>query len=119
MGLRSEWRRAAGTPSVANGLIYVGADTEGDTSGTPHEFYVLADTDVLPASGSVCSYPLGPVGSGLPLGPACTAAGFKPVSVPQTVVHFPLTGAMPGHPAIAEGRVFVATTAGYLYGLAP
>jgi hypothetical protein len=26
---------------------------------------------------------------------------------------------MPGHPAIAEGRVFVATTAGYLYGLAP
>jgi hypothetical protein len=61
---------AAGAPSVANGLIYVGADTEGDTSATPHEFYVLADTDVLPASGSVCSYPLGPVGSG-----ASTRAG--------------------------------------------
>jgi outer membrane protein assembly factor BamB len=109
----------AGAPSVANGLIYVGADSEFDTSATPHEFYVLADTDVLPASGTVCSYPLGPVGSGFPPGPACTGAGFKPVPVPQYVVHFPLTGAMPGHPAIAEGRVFVATTAGYLYGLAP
>jgi len=109
----------AGAPSVANGLIYVGADTEFDTSPTPHEFYVLADTDTLSPSGSVCSYPLGPAGSGLPVGPACTGAGFKAVPVPQVVVHFPLTGAVPGHPAIAEGRVFVATTAGYLYGLAP
>ena len=110
---------AAGASSVAKGLIYVGADTEGDTSPTPHEFYVLADTDTLPPSGSVCSYPLGPAGSGLPVGPACTGAGFKAVPVPQVVVHFPLKGSMPGHPAIAEGRVFVATTAGYLYGLAP
>ena len=97
----------------------MGADTEADTSPTPHEFYVLADTDTLPPSGSVCSYPLGPAGSGLPVGPACTGAGFKPVPMPQPVLHFPLTGAMPGHPAIAEGRVFVSTTAGYLYGLAP
>ena len=110
---------AAGAPSVANGLIYIGADTEGDTSPTPHEFYVLADTDTLPAAGSVCSYPLGPAGSGEPVGPACTGAGFKPVPVPQTVMHLSLTGAIPGHPAIADGRVFVATTAGYLYGLAP
>ncbi len=99
---------AAGAPSVAHGLIYVGADTEFDTSATPHEFYVLADTDVLSASGSVCSYPLGPAGSGFPPGPACTGAGFKPVPVPQTIVHFPLTGAMPVHPAIAEGRVLLA-----------
>jgi outer membrane protein assembly factor BamB len=111
--------QATGAPSVANGLIYVGADTEFDTSATPHQFYVLADKDTLPPSGQVCSYPLGPAGSGLPVGPACTGAGFKPVPVPQIVVQFPLTGAMPGHPAIAEGRVFVATTAGYLYGLAP
>jgi outer membrane protein assembly factor BamB len=110
---------AAGAPSVANGLIYVGADTEFDTSPTPHQFYVLADTDTLPAAGSVCSYPLGPASSGFPVGPACTGAGFKSVSVPQTVVHFALKGAIPGHPAIAEGRVFVATTAGFLYGLAP
>ena len=80
---------------------------------------MLADTDTLPASGSVCSYPLGPAGSGFPVGPACTGAGFKAVPVPQPVIHFPLTGAMPAHPAIAEGRVFVSTTAGYLYGLAP
>jgi hypothetical protein len=110
---------AAGAPSVAHGLIYVGADTEGDTSPTPHNFYVLADPDELPPAGSACSYPLGPLGSGLPVGPACTGAGFKTVPIPQIVVQFPLTGAMPGHPAIAEGRVFVATTAGYLYGLAP
>jgi outer membrane protein assembly factor BamB len=110
---------AAGAPSVANGLIYVGADTEFDTSATPHEFYVLADIDVVLPTSFVCSYPLGPAGSGFPVGPACAGAGFKPVPVPQYVVHFPLTGAMPGHPAIAEGRVFVATTAGYLYGLAP
>lgn len=110
---------AAGAPSVAHGLIYVGADTEGDTSPTPHQFYVLADTDTLPASGSVCSYPLGPAGSGLPVGPSCVGAGFKAVPVPQIVTQVTLTGAMPGHPAIAEGRVYVATTAGFLYGLAP
>ena len=103
---------AAGAPSLAHGLIYVGADTEFDTSATPHEFYVLADTDTLPASGSVCSYP------NIPLGPLCTGS-FKPVSVPQTVTHLALTGAIPAHPAIAEGRVFVATTAGFLYGLTP
>jgi outer membrane protein assembly factor BamB len=108
----------AGAPSVANGLIYVGADTEFDTSATPHEFDVLLD-DVSHATQFVCSYPLGPAGSGLPVGPACTGAGFKPVPVPQRVRQLTLTGAMPGHPAISEGRVFVATTAGYLYGLAP
>ncbi len=109
----------AGAPSVAHGLIYVGADTEFDTSSNPHELYVLADPEVLPAAGTACSYPLGPASSGFPPGPACTGAGFKIVNVPQTVVHFPLKGAMPAHPAIAEGRVFVATTGGYLYGLAP
>jgi hypothetical protein len=108
---------AAGAPSVANGLIYVGADTEGDTSATPHEFDVLADTEVQKATQFVCSYPQGPP-TPIPPGPTCSA-GFKPVPVPQRVVHLTLTGAMPGHPAIAEGRVFVATTAGYLYGLAP
>ncbi len=42
---------------------------------------------------------VGPASSGFPPGPACTPAGFKIVSVPQTVVHFPLHGAMPGQPA--------------------
>lgn len=107
----------AGAPSVANGLIYVGADTEFDTSATPHDFDVLADTDVLKATLFVCSYPQGPPAP-KPPGPVCSA-GFNVVPVPQRVGHLTLTGAMPGHPAIAEGRVFVATTAGYLYGLAP
>ena len=107
----------AGAPSVANGLIYVGADTEFDTSATAHDFDVLADTEVVKATKFVCSYPQGPPAP-IPPGPVCSA-GFKPVPVPERVGHLTLTGAMPGHPAIAEGRVFVATTAGYLYGLAP
>jgi outer membrane protein assembly factor BamB len=107
----------AGAPSVANGLIYVGADTEFDTSATPHDFDVLADTEVVKATKFVCSYPQGPPAP-IPPGPVCSA-GFKTVPVPERVGHLTLTGAIPGHPAIAEGRVFVATTAGYLYGLAP
>jgi hypothetical protein len=107
----------AGAPSVANGLIYVGADSEFDTSATPHDFDVLADTEVLKPTKFVCSYPQGPPAP-IPPGPVCSA-GFKAVPVPERVGHLTLTGAMPGHPAIAEGRVFVATTAGYLYGLAP
>ena len=108
---------AAGAPSVANGLIYVGADTEGDTSDTGHEFYVLPDTETIKATLFVCSYPQSPPAP-VPPGPVCSA-GFKVVPVPTPITHLTLKGSMPGHPAIAEGRVFVATTAGYLYGLAP
>lgn len=97
----------AGSPSVANGVIFVGT-----ALGT---FYALADTDVLPPASFVCSYP------NVPVGITCSSGGFKNVGVPTLVKNPPLslTGSIPGIPAISNGQVFVATTAGHLYGLVP
>ncbi len=97
----------AGAPSIANGVIYVGT-----SSG---QFYAIADTDVVPPSTFVCSFPE----SGLPAGAVCFQGGFKSVPVPAVVRQLPLSGSIPGIPAISNGKVFVATTAGHLYALAP
>ncbi len=95
----------AGAPSVANGVIYVGT-----SSG---QFYAIADTDVLPPSSFMCSYP------NVAAGFTCSSGGFRNVPVPTIVRQLTLTGSIPGIPAISNGQVFVATTSGHLYALAP
>jgi outer membrane protein assembly factor BamB len=92
-----------GVPSFASGVIYVGTE-----SGS---FYALADTDVLPPSSFVCSYP------NIPSGLTCSSGGFRNVGVPVVVRQLSLSGSIPGIPAVSNGQVFVATTSGHLYGL--
>lgn len=96
----------AGSPSVANGVIYLGTSTG--------SFYAIADTDVLPPTApSVCSYP------NVPAGFTCFSGGFRNVPVPTVVKQLSLSGSIPGVPAISSGQVLVATTTGHLYGLVP
>jgi outer membrane protein assembly factor BamB len=105
---------AAGGVSIANHIIYVGAsETYVSASMALHRFYALADTDVLPPTTYVCSYPS--IAVGLP----CSTAGFRNVPVPRVLRQNDLIGSIPGIPAIANGQVFVATAAGRLYGLIP
>jgi outer membrane protein assembly factor BamB len=101
----------AGGVSVANGVIYLGTWSPFSTSATPHHFYAVADTDVLPPSTFVCSY------TSLPSGFMCSSAGFRNVPVPIIVKDLTLTGSIQAIPAVSNGRVFVATAAGHLYAL--
>ena len=94
---------AVGPPSVANGVIYTGTSSD--------HFYAIADTDVLPSTTSVCSYPNVPAGS------ICLQGRFRNVPVPIIVKDLTLVGSIPGIAAIVNGGVFVATTAGHVYGL--
>jgi outer membrane protein assembly factor BamB len=113
---RSRWildvDGAVGSPSVANGVIYVGTSTG--------RFYAIADTDVLPPLFEVCDYP-NVIGEN-----TCTAGHFKMKPVPRIVSNpdaagnghpILLEGSIPGIPAIANGAVYVATTLGHLYRL--
>jgi outer membrane protein assembly factor BamB len=101
----------AGAISVANGVIYLGTWTPFDTSASPHHFYAIADTDVIPPSSYVCSYP------SLPTGIACSSAGFRNVPVPTIVRDLTLAGSIQSIPAVSAGRVYVATAGGHLYSL--
>lgn len=108
----------AGGVSVANGVIYLGTWTPFDTSTTPHQFYVIADTDVSPSTTSICSF------SQVASGSACAMAGFHDVPVPNVLVPnatntITLTGSIQAVPAISGGRVYVATAGGHLYALGP
>ncbi|HEY4846354.1 MAG TPA: PQQ-binding-like beta-propeller repeat protein [Methylocella sp.] len=103
----------AGGVSVANGVIYLGTWTPFDTSPSPHHFYAIADTDVLPSTTSVCSYP------SIPAGVTCFNAGFRNVPVPVIVKDLTLVGSIQAIPAVSAGRVYVATAGGHLYALGP
>lgn len=59
-------RQNADVVSVANGVIYLGTWTPFDTSTSPHNLLVIADTDVLPPASFVCSYPSIPTDSCAP-----------------------------------------------------
>jgi outer membrane protein assembly factor BamB len=96
---------APGAPSTANGVIYVGSD-DGN-------FYAYADTTILPPASFVCSYP------GLPSGLSCSAASFQNIGVPAQLKAVAITGSVTGVPAISDGQVYVATTAGHVIGLTP
>jgi len=101
----------AGGVSVANGVIYLGTWDPFDTGGGAHHFYAIADTDVIPPTSYVCSYP------SLPSGFTCFMAGLRNVPVPNIVRDLTLIGSIQAVPAIVKGQVYVATNAGYLYAL--
>ena len=117
---RIRWRLdvdgAVGSPSVANGVIYVGTSV-GTSTGN---FYAIADIHELPPPFESCEYP-NVVGEN-----TCTAGHFKMKPVPRIVSNpdaagkghpILLEGSIPGISAIVNGAVYVATTAGHLYKL--
>lgn len=93
-----------GVPSGRAGFIFVGT-----RSGW---LVVFADPSIEPPSGYRCEHPDVET-------PICTQFGFRLIPDPQIVTEVQLNGAVSGEPALAADRVYVATTAGYLYALRP
>lgn len=94
-----------GPPSVTRGIVYVG------TAGG--RLVALADPSVWPAQGSRCSRPTVDAA-------ACVANGYTLVPVPTVLRDVPLgAGPILTEPALAGGRVFVATTGGVVFMLEP
>lgn len=100
-----------GPPTVTRGVVYVGT-----TSG---RLVVAADPAVSPAAGWRCSHP--DVSN-----PICALIGaLSPGSMtrlvpdPAVLANIQLDGSILTEPALANGRVYVATSAGKLYMLEP
>lgn len=99
---------ALGPPTVSRGVVFVGT-----SSG---KLVVLADPSIWPGAGWRCSNP--DVSNAL-----CVANGFRFVPEPAVLVQVQLQGTILTEPALARGRVYVATgassDAGTLYMLEP
>jgi outer membrane protein assembly factor BamB len=98
-----------GPPTVTRGIVFVGTRRG--------HLVVLADPSVWPPTGSVCSNP--EISNG-----ACVANGFTLVPRPKLLLDLDLDPANANdsiftEPVLADGRVFVATTAGKVYMLEP
>ena len=91
-----------GSPSVTRGVVYVG--TSADT------LYAIADPDIYPATGFQCDFP--GVSS-----TDCASSGFRLVPIPAVLARIGLSGRIRTTPALARGRVYVTTDAGYLHAL--
>jgi outer membrane protein assembly factor BamB len=86
-----------GPPSVTRGIFYVGTDQG--------RLVVFADPSVSPAASTICSNPAVTVA-------ACAGAGFKVVPVPAILANVTLGGQILTEPALARGRVYVASANG-------
>ena len=98
-----------GPPTVTRGIVFVGT--------RQGHLVALADPSVWPANGSVCNIP--EVSNA-----DCASHGFTLVPRPKILADINLdcghnADAILTEPVLAEGRVFVATTAGKLYMLEP
>jgi outer membrane protein assembly factor BamB len=98
-----------GPPSVTRGIVFVGT--------AQGHLVVLADPSVWPANGSICNNPEVSNAN-------CVANGFSLVPRPKVLADIDLDpgnngDSIWGEPVLADGRVFVATTAGKLYMLEP
>lgn len=102
-----------GSPSTANGVIYIATYSPFSEAATAHHLYAYADTAVLPPASFVCSYP------GLPPDVTCSGAGFQIIGVPAQLKDVSITGGVPGVPAISNGQVYIATAAGHVIGIVP
>ncbi len=93
-----------GAPSVTRGIVYIGsaADT----------LYAIADPDVHAPAGTQCDFP------GVS-NVDCAPNGFRLTPIPAVLARVPLSGSIRTTPALARGRVYVTTDAGYLHALAP
>jgi outer membrane protein assembly factor BamB len=102
------------TPTVTGGIVFIG--TNENPSDHKGHLVVLADPSVVPASQQVCSN----VDYALPVCPAPYAPVWS--LNPLVDIAMPDGGSlasMRNEPVLARGRVFVATSAGHVYMLAP
>jgi len=95
---------ALGPPTVSRGMVFVGT-----SSG---RLVVIADPSIWPGAGWRCSNPD-------VLNANCLASGFTFVPEPSVLANIQLDGQILTEPALANGRVYVATNAGKLYMLEP
>jgi outer membrane protein assembly factor BamB len=101
---------ALGAPTVTGGIVFIGTDQG--------HLVVLADPTVHPASGLRCE------DIDFTFAQTCRLSGHRLVPIPAVLanVTLPDHGDIAGlrdEPALARGRVFVATGAGHVYMLAP
>lgn len=93
-----------GPPTVSRGIVFVGTQTS--------HLVVIADPSVFPPAGYRCSHPDVTVAD-------CIPNGFTIVPDPAVLANVPLEGPIRTEPALAGGRVYVATDNGQLYMLEP
>ncbi len=94
-----------GHPTVTNGIVYVGTDLG--------HLVVIADPSLVPAAGFRCSNPDVTNAN-------CIASGYKFVPQPAVLKDIPLSGRMVyNEPALANGRVYIATEGNNVYMLSP
>lgn len=94
-----------GHPTVTNGIVYIGTDLG--------HLIVIADPSLVPPAGFRCSNP--DISNA-----SCVASGYKLVPQPAVLKDIPLTGRMVyTEPALANGRVYVATEGNNVYMLSP
>jgi hypothetical protein len=94
-----------GHPTVTNGIVYIGTDLG--------HLVAIADPSIVPAAGFRCSNPDVPSVN-------CVAFGYKFVPQPTVLKNIALSGRMVyNEPALANGRVYVATEGNNLYMLSP
>lgn len=93
-----------GPPTVTRGIVYIGTSTG--------HLIAIADPSLAPAPGWRCTHPDVPTAS-------CVASGFSLVPDPAVLADVTLNGSILTEPALARGRVYVATGSGRLYMLQP
>lgn len=101
---------AIGAPTVTGGVVFIGTNTG--------HLVVLADPAIWPASGSRCS------STTYPDAASCKQNHFVLVPTPAVLANVALPdggdiGGLRDEPALADGRVFVATDHGHVYMLSP
>jgi hypothetical protein len=89
---------------VTRGIVYIGTSTG--------HLIVIADPALAPAPGWRCTHPDVPTG-------LCVANGLSLVPDPAVLADVTLDGGILTEPALARGRVYVATNSGRLYMLQP
>jgi outer membrane protein assembly factor BamB len=94
-----------GHPTITNGIVYVGTDMG--------HLVAIADPSLVPAPGFRCSNPDVPSA-------ICVASGYKFVPQPAVLANVTLSGRMVyNEPALANGRIYVATDGNNVYMLSP
>lgn len=96
---------ALGPPTVTGGIVYV---------GTNRGFLLaIADPSIWPSQGANCTLPTLATSD-------CIAAGYQLVPNPTVLKSLQLGGTiLRGEPALANGTVYVANSAGSLFRIAP
>lgn len=95
---------ALGAPTVTGGVVYIGTDQGW--------VIAVADPSVFPGAGWRCDDVRYTVSN-------CIAAGNHLVPIPAILAQVQVNGAMWNEPALAKGRVFVATQNGFVHMLSP